>query len=139
MGDRMDDTDRAVLTHTVAAVGRTGARGIEIGHLEDGDVPIDQARWYATAQYRGAKVSCDEQTSPIAAVVGLYAMLAAGGTCVTCRRTVAIDHTDQGYTDGARMRHGRFQVHRISRPPAAYCIRRYDPTVGWTRCETGGR
>jgi hypothetical protein len=61
-------------------VGRAGATKFEIGHLHD-DVPIERAGWYATAFYRGTRVSCDNQPSPTAAAHGLSEQLLAGATC----------------------------------------------------------
>ena len=33
-------------------VGRTGAKEFQVGYLHD-DVPVEQAGWYAHAQYQG--------------------------------------------------------------------------------------
>lgn len=68
----------------------------------------------------------------MSAVVGLYAMLAAGGMCTTCSRTVALDHVVYGLADGARMRRGQFETHP-GRADVDYCIRRLGPD-GWTGC-----
>ena len=114
--------DLVLIVGTLNAIGRTGARQVEFGHLDDTEHVAD-ARWWATAQYRGAKVSCDGQDSPAAAVLGLYGMLVAGGTCTTCGRTVALRHTTDGLVDGARMRRGRYETRRIRKAPGAYCTR----------------
>lgn len=117
-----------VIAHTADAIGRTGAKALEIGFLDD-EPPH---RWYATAMFRGVKVSCDNQPDPAGAVLGVYAMLAAGGTCAACGRMVAVEHGAAGLTDGARMVGGVFQTRRAMRARHRYCIRRYDG--GWPAC-----
>ena len=124
----MTARDLDALQHTVSAVGRTGAAGLEIGYLDD-DPPH---RWYATAQYEGAKVSCDNQHDPLAAVLGLYAMLAAGGQCTTCHRTVVLEH-GHGLVAGARMEQGVFETRMATRARRNYCVRRLRRD-GWPPC-----
>ena len=128
MTDLLDDTDLDIVTHTVDAIGRTGASSFEFGFLDD-DPPH---RWWASARYEGAKVTCDNQDSPVGAVLGLYAMLAAGGGCTTCRRTVALDEGGR-IVVGARMRRGRFETRAVRGNPDTYCVRRLE-LDGWTAC-----
>ena len=128
MTGRLDARELRQFEHTTVAIGRTGASSLEVGYLDD-DPPH---RWYATAQYDGAKMSCDGQHDPLAAVLGLYAMLAAGGQCTTCGRTVALDHA-RGLIDGARMRAGVFESHLAGHARRNYCVRRLKVT-GWSAC-----
>lgn len=44
-------------------VGRAGATQFKLGYLHD-DVPIEEAGWYAHAQYRGARITVDDRRSP---------------------------------------------------------------------------
>lgn len=125
MTDELD-----AITTTIEAVGRTGARAMEVGHVDD-DPP---ARWFASAFYQGKRVSCDNQPNPLAAVIGLYAILAAGGLCIHCERTIALEHGEVGLVDGARMSGGVFQSRRAEAEPRAYCVRRIG--AGW-RCRLG--
>ncbi len=127
---KLTTREKDAIAHTVEAIGRTGARSLELGFLDD-DPPH---RWYATAQYQGAKVSCDGQEDPVGAVLGLYAVLAAGGECTTCRRTIAVDHADTGPVDGARMNAGVYETHRATGPSDSYCVRRHEHD-GWSGCE----
>lgn len=125
----ISDLDKDMVAHTVEAIGRTGAVSLEIGWLDD----TPPHRWYATAQYRGAKVSCDNQPDIVAAVLGLYAMLAAGGECTGCGHIIALDQGVEGLKDGARMRRGVFETHRAD-PAGDYCVRRLE-LDGWTTCD----
>lgn len=130
----MADVDLAALTHTVHAIGRTGARSFEVGFLDD-DPPH---RWWAAATFRDTRVTCDNQDEPLQAVLGLYAIIAAGGTCTTCGRTVALDHADVGLVDGARMHDEVFQARVTDVPCERLCVRRLHPD-GWTGCERTSR
>jgi hypothetical protein len=68
-------------------IGRTGATQLEVGYLHD-DVPTDQAAWWATALYRGAKVTVEAKRSPVHALDALLARLLDGATCRWCARPV---------------------------------------------------
>lgn len=115
------------LAFTVEAIGRTGAKNFEVGYLDE----TPPYGWYATAHYEGAKVFCDEQPDPIAATMGLYAILAAGATCVKCERTVALNHK-VGLIDSARMHNSQFMA-RPADPNGDYCVRGLDDK-GWSGC-----
>jgi hypothetical protein len=96
----MDIDDRARLVAATNAIGRSGAKEFEIGHLEDDSVPVALARWYATAVYQGAKVTADEHASPIAAVEDLLRRILVGGGCVKCRRKITLpDQPTAGQPD----------------------------------------
>ncbi|HEV7982231.1 MAG TPA: hypothetical protein VGP86_04995, partial [Xanthobacteraceae bacterium] len=56
-----DDEDRLIAAAEL--VGRTGARGLEIGYLHD-DVPAEDAAWYAQAQYQGSRIIAENYTNP---------------------------------------------------------------------------
>ena len=126
--------DLDVITHTVHAILRTGAGQFELGYLDE-EPPH---RWWATATYAGAKITCHRQDDPVKAVLGLYAMLAAGGDCAICDRTVVLHHSERGLVDGARMHHGVFQTRVAKGEPERYCIRRLE-LDGWTTCPEADR
>jgi hypothetical protein len=88
-GSPMEESDPRLVA-AVDAIARSGATGFEVGHLEDGSVPVPLARWYATAKYKGAKITADEHASPIAAVEELLAKIMVGGGCVKCRRSITL-------------------------------------------------
>jgi hypothetical protein len=68
-------------------IGRTGARALEIGFLHD-DVPIEDAAWWAHAQYRGGRVTVEGKRSPGHALDALLVRLLDGATCRWCGRPV---------------------------------------------------
>jgi len=68
-------------------VGRTGARHFEIGYLDD----TPPHRWYAHAQYRGARITCENQPDPVAAAEGLARQLLTGAQCQHCGRLVTLN------------------------------------------------
>lgn len=87
-------------------VGRTGARSFAIGYLHD-DVPVEEAGWYAHAQYRGARISADDHRSPGDAAEALAIRLLTGARC-KCGKLVALvpggafAFTDPVMADGSR-------------------------------------
>lgn len=80
-----DSDDRALAA--VDLIGRTGATDLEVGYLHD-DVPSDQAAWWATARYRGTRVTVEHKRSPAHALDALLARLLDGGQCRWCARPV---------------------------------------------------
>lgn len=72
--------------------GRAGASSFDIGYLHD-NVPADQAGWYATAHYRGARIVTDEHRFPDLAAFALALRLLSDATC-RCTQPVTL-------TDGA--------------------------------------
>lgn len=77
---------------TVAAadlVGRTGATQFKIGYLHD-DVPPEEAGWYAHAQYRGARITVEDQPGPAEAADALARRLLTGAKCYHCGGLVTL-------------------------------------------------
>jgi hypothetical protein len=69
-------------------VGRCGASGFEIGYVHE-DVPVEEAGWYAHAQYSGARLQVQDHRSPSGAALALAERLLAGGVC-KCRKPVTL-------------------------------------------------
>ncbi len=90
----MDPMTEDAVVACADLVGRCGARQFEIGYLHD-DVPAEEAGWYATAFYQGARISVDDQPHPADAAEQLAVKLLAGGTC-RCTRPVALDAFSAG-------------------------------------------
>lgn len=80
-----DLDDRA--TAAIELIARTGATHLEIGYLHD-NVPTDQADWWASAQYRGAKIHVEHKRSPGHALDALLVRLLDGAVCRWCGRQV---------------------------------------------------
>jgi hypothetical protein len=81
--------DVDALNAALDLVGRTGAHQLDIGYLND-DVPIDQADWYATATWRGAKLIVEHRTGPVEAAEALARKLINGATCTHCSRVMSL-------------------------------------------------
>lgn len=81
--------DEDALVAGVNLVGRSGARQLEFGWLHDG-VPIDQAAWWATATYRGAKVTVEGLAGPAEACEALARRILEGGECNHCHKAVTV-------------------------------------------------
>lgn len=75
--------DRDALIAGVDLVGRSGAKNFEVGYLDD-DVPVHLARWWAKAQYQGARLQEDEHRGPVEAVEALARRILDGGVCTHC-------------------------------------------------------
>ncbi len=83
-----------VVQACAALVGRSGASGFEIGHLHD-DVPVEEAGWYAHAQFQGARITVQDHRSPSAAALALGERLLRGATC-RCRQIVTLSDGKPG-------------------------------------------
>ena len=70
-------------------VGRTGATSFECGYLHD-DVPAEEAGWYATAVFKGTKITAEDKSSPAEACHELAVRLLSGGQCQHCRKLVTL-------------------------------------------------
>lgn len=115
----------------VDLVGRTGATGFEIGFLHDG-VPIDQAGWYAHAQYKGARITTQNHPGPIEAADALARRLLNGAKC-RCGRLVAL--SDRGaMAHEAHLADGSFWTAQQAAAAGQCRWRRFGPR--WERgCE----
>lgn len=75
-------------------VGRAGATQFKLGYLHD-DVPIEEAGWYAHAQYRGARITVDDRRSPSEAALAFAERLLRGAAC-RCGKTVTLNDGSPG-------------------------------------------
>lgn len=92
-----DDVDTLAVMAHADLVGRTGATELQIGYLHDG-VPTEQADWWATARYRGAKVTVEHHIGPVEAVEALARRLLTGGRCTACNETIELAGSDDSAT-----------------------------------------
>lgn len=70
-------------------VGRSGGKAFNVGYLDE-TPRMEDARWWASAEYRGAKVIIDEQQSPALACELLARRILEGGRCAHCRQRVTL-------------------------------------------------
>lgn len=74
---------------------RMGAKTTEFGYLDD-DVPVEEARWWAYAQFRGARVQVDDEKGPVEALEALARRLLKGARCRRCGEPVTLVDGVQG-------------------------------------------
>ncbi len=89
-----DELGRRVIA-AVDLVERTGAKQFEIGFLHE-DVPVEEAGWYAHAQYKGTRITAENQPGPAEAAEALAVRLLTGAKCKGCGKLVAL--TREGAT-----------------------------------------
>lgn len=97
----MIEMDDDAFNAAVELIGRTGANAFEIGFARE-DVPVEQAGWYAQAQYRGARIIVEEHRTPVEAAEALARRLLTGGRCTHCRGTITL--SDRAPTTGPACR-----------------------------------
>jgi hypothetical protein len=83
------DYDEDALFASLDLIGRTGAAWFRLGWLHD-DRPVEEMGWYAHVQYKGARITAEDQPGPVQAVVTLARRLLTGARCARCRRLVAL-------------------------------------------------
>ena len=118
----------------VELVQRSGATEFEVGYLDENPA---NPRWWAKAQYRGARLQVDEHRTPSAAADALAARILEGGTCTTCQLTVTTPAEIErkaaaGLAPGREMcQWARFGRHWIAGcvDPAAEAARLESPTA----------
>lgn len=71
--------------------GRSGATNFETGYLDD----QPPHRWYASAQYKGARLFAEDPDDPTSAADGLAIQILDGGTCTHCHKVIRISPTDR--------------------------------------------
>lgn len=107
----MDDR----FTAAVRLVGNTGAKTLEVGYLHD-NVPAEQAAWWATAAYQGAKVGVENHAGPAEAIEALAEKLLTGARCQWCAGLVALStagavaYPGCVMADGSRMPGSREEI-----------------------------
>lgn len=101
----MSDFDEDALIAAVDLVGRAGATQFQFGYLHD-DVPIEDAGWYAHAQYRGARVIVENRADPVEAAEALARRLLTGGMCTHCGGLITLSDAGALVHLGATMADG---------------------------------
>lgn len=85
LGPALSPADRDKLTACADLVGRTGAREFQIGFLND-EPPH---AWYAHAQFRGARITVENQDTAPDAAMALAEKILTGAKC-RCGRLVSL-------------------------------------------------
>lgn len=89
MEDLPSGVDEDAFFAALDLIGRAGARQTEFGYLNE-EVPVEEADWWAKAQYRGARVMVEHHRGPVEAVEALARRLLSGGMCTHCQRGIAL-------------------------------------------------
>lgn len=85
--------DEDALMASCELVRRAGASGLEFGFLEDDAATVAEGRWWAYAQFRGARIQVDEMPGPVEAVEALARRLLTGAKCRRCGEQIVLnDH-----------------------------------------------
>jgi hypothetical protein len=77
--------DEDALIAAAGLIGRTGARGFEIGYTDE-----EMNDWYAHAQYQGARIIEEHHRGPVEAAEALARRLLTGAQCQGCGGLVAL-------------------------------------------------
>jgi hypothetical protein len=74
---------------------RAGASGFEFGYMNAEAESVEDAQWWASASYKGAKLFVGDRKSPAEAGMALAERILQGGTC-RCGEPVALSDSTQG-------------------------------------------
>lgn len=132
--DRLIGIDEDALTAAVRVIGSSGATQTDIGYLHD-DVPIDKASWWATAVYRGMKLTVENRASPVEAAEALARLVLRNAMCAHCRRTVTLDGESTPSTGPLTTRQQRREMSRRIKESGDFSDsdQRVDGWCRWTR------
>jgi len=73
-------------------VGRAGAKELEFGYVHEG-VPVEEAGWYAHAQWQGTRIIVQDHRSPSGAMLALAERLLFGAQCRCGKQVTLTDET----------------------------------------------
>jgi hypothetical protein len=133
----MTDLDQDALDAAVDLIGRTGAKGFEIGYLHD-DVPAAKADWYAQAQYQGARIISENHPGPVEAAEGLARKVLTGAKCTHCHGLIALSDTGATFYPGNHLPDGSVFTEKEARSRKQCRYRRVGPK--WVRsCQKASR
>jgi len=83
------DVDEDGMIAAYDLIRRAGAGSVEVGYLHD-DVPVQEADWWANAQFRGVRITVEHRAGPVEAVEALARRLINGATCTYCGHIITI-------------------------------------------------
>ena len=87
--------DQDAFHASLELVRRAGASQFELGYLHD-DVPIEEAGWWASANYQGARIFVEDNKGPVEAVEALARRLLIGAQCRRCGEPVSLQDDREG-------------------------------------------
>lgn len=75
----------------VEVAARSGAKNLEVGYLNDSNLPIYERDWYAHVDYGGTRVTVEHLAGPVEALEALALRLLTGAKCLRCGGLVTLD------------------------------------------------
>lgn len=121
-----DEPDQEAIAAAADLVGRTGARNLTVGFLHE-DVPVEEAGWWAKAQYKGAVIMVEDHKGLDLALEALAQRLLRGAQCRFCGREVTLGGSRQASDvfrcrwrrEGPEWLRGCVETHHERRVPKA--------------------
>lgn len=86
--------DQDALDAALDLIGRTGAKQVELGFANEDAPTPEEAEWWASVTYKGAKISVDKRAGPVEAAEDLARKLMHGGMCTHCKRRITLSGRD---------------------------------------------
>jgi hypothetical protein len=87
--------DEDALFASLELARRSGATSVEVGYLHD-DVPVEQAGWYCSCTYRGARLIAEEHRGPVEAAEALARRVLDGAMCRRCGEQIQLQDDKPG-------------------------------------------
>lgn len=72
-------------------VGRAGAKSFDFGYMNEEAKTVEDAQWYASAQYKGTRFFVDNHASPTEAAMALAEKIMRGAMCKCGERVTLTD------------------------------------------------
>ncbi|AQT78297.1 hypothetical protein B1R94_02180 [Mycolicibacterium litorale] len=89
------DVDTDALDAGIELIGRAGAKAFEIGYVNE-NVPVEEAGWYAHAQWGGHRIMADNRAGPVEAVEALARKVLNGSLCTHCGKPISLSGNREG-------------------------------------------
>lgn len=84
------DEQEALFQACVNLIGRSGAKEMTFGYLNDDAIKVEEGDWWAEAQYQGARLFVEHFIHPVDAVFALAMRVIRGAKCAHCGRVVTL-------------------------------------------------
>jgi len=89
------DMDTDAFDAGIELIGRAGAKAFEVGYVHE-NVPVEDAGWYAMAQWNGVKIMVDKRTGPVEAIEALARKVLNGSVCTHCGQPISLSGDREG-------------------------------------------
>lgn len=96
-------------------IGRSGATKFEIGYVNDEAVRVDEAGWFAWADYSGTRIIEQDHRDPVAAAEALARRILTGAICQHCQGLISMQDGGAIVYPGGIMRDGSIMTEERAR------------------------